>query len=113
MSSLPFNPTPDLSSAEQNVQLQPSTYQTGSTQPTPPETTSTSSSGSHSTSSDSVTLSLDAQVKQLSQQGMSAADIAQTLGTTVASVDTYLNIMPTTTTTPSSSSTTAASNITL
>jgi hypothetical protein len=119
MSSFPFDPTPD-SSAAQNVLLQPSTYQTGSTQPTPPDTTSTpstsssSTSGSHSSSSDSVTLSFNAQVKQLSQQGMSASDIAQTLGSTVASVDTLLNITPTTSAPSSSShSTTAASNITL
>jgi hypothetical protein len=125
MSSFPFNPmtSPDAASPEQNIQLQPSTYQTDATQPNPPATTSTtssstsstsSSSGSHSGSGDNVTLSFHAQAKQLSQQGMSAANIAQTLGTTVASVDTLLNITPTTTTnTSSSSSTTSASKITL
>jgi hypothetical protein len=122
MSSFPYNPmtpdiTPDVSSPEQNIQLQPSTYQTGSTEPTSPATTSstsssTSSSSSHSGSGDSVTLSFNAQVKQLSQQGMSASDIAQTLGATVASVDTLLNIAPPTPAV-SSSATKAASSITL
>lgn len=127
MSSFPFNPltSPDTS-AEQNIQLQPSSYQNDSTQPTstaPISSTTSSShtstsasgsiSGSQSSSSDSVSLSLNAQAKQLSQQGMSPSDIAQTLGATVASIDSYLNITPTATATSSSTSPTAASNITL
>jgi len=121
--TFPFNPTtPDASSPEQNVLLQPSSYQPATPDPAPPtnqasstETsshTSSSSSSSSQSTGDTVQLSTDAQIKQLSSQGMSAADIAQTIGTSVASVDSSLNIQPTPT--PASPpSTTATSNVTL
>jgi hypothetical protein len=120
--TMPLDPANslDYSSAEQNVQLQPSSYQPTQTEPTPttPSTSSTaststashsgsSSSSSTSGSTDSVQISYDAQVKQLNSQGMSASNIAQTMGTTVAAVDTLLNITSTTTTTSSASTTTA------
>jgi len=124
MMTFPFNPTTsDASSPEQNVLLQPSSYQPATPDPAPPthqasstETSSnnasTSSSSSQSSSGDTVQLSYDAQIRQLSSQGLSAADIAQTMGTTVAAVDSSLNIQPTTT--PSSSSpTTTTTNVTL
>jgi hypothetical protein len=125
MMTFPFDPMtpPDASSSpEQNILLQPSTYQPATPDPAPPthqvsstETsghTASSSSQSSGSAGDTVQLSTDAQIKQLSSQGMSAADIAQTIGTTVASVDSSLNIQPTTTPT-SSSHTTATINVTL
>jgi hypothetical protein len=120
--TMPLDPANslDYSSAEQNVQLQPSSYQPTQTEPTPPTSTSSTASTSHSAShsgsssssttsgsTDTVQISYDAQVKQLNSQGMSASNIAQTMGTTVAAVDTLLNITPTTTTTSSASTTTA------
>jgi hypothetical protein len=121
----PMTPTDASSSPEQNVLLQPSSYQPAAPTPTPPTqhtdstSTSTSTSGSPSTSStsngsgDTVQISYNAQIKQLSSQGMSAADIAQTMGTTVASVDTLLDITPTTTTSTSSTSTTTTPTVLL
>jgi hypothetical protein len=125
MMTFPLDPMtpPDASSPEQNVLLQPSTYQPATPDPAPPthqasstetssNTSSTSSSSSQSSGGDTVQLSYNAQIKQLSSQGMSAADIAQTMGTTVAAVDSSLNIQPTTT--PSSSAPTATTtNLTL
>jgi hypothetical protein len=126
--TMPLDPANslDYSSAEQNVQLQPSSYQPPQAEPTPTtsSTASTSSATSHSGSSsssstsgssgstDSVQISYDAQVKQLNSQGMSASNIAQTMGTTVAAVDTLLNITPTTTST-SSTTTTPPPTVTL
>ncbi|HEX4652152.1 MAG TPA: hypothetical protein VH250_11685 [Granulicella sp.] len=120
----PMTPT-DASSPEQNVLLQPSSYQPATPDPTPSthqasstETASDASSSSSSSSSassggDTVQISYNAQIKQLSSQGMSAADIAQTMGTTVANVDTLLDITPTTTTPSTTSSTTTTTNVTL
>jgi hypothetical protein len=118
--TFPFDPTtsPDITaSAEQNVQLQPSSYQPAETQPTPSTpaassstSSSTSNSSSNSTSgsgsTDTVQLSYDAQVRQLSSQGLSAADIAQSMGSTIAAVDTLLNITPTSTTATTSAAST-------
>jgi hypothetical protein len=118
----PMTPSDASSSPEQNVLLQPSSYQPATPVPTPPPTqhtelTSTSTSSSPSTSStsngDTVQISYNAQIKQLSSQGMSAADIAQTMGTTVASVDTLLDITPTTPTSTSSTSTTTTPTVLL
>ena len=119
----PMTPTDASSSPEQNVLLQPSSYQPATPVPTPPTqhteltSTSTSTSSSPSTSStsngDTVQISYNAQIKQLSSQGMSAADIAQTMGTTVASVDTLLDITPTTPTSTSSTSTTTTPTVLL
>jgi hypothetical protein len=119
----PMTPTDASSSPEQNVLLQPTTYQPATPTPTPPtqhtDSTSTSTSDSPSTSStsngsgDTVQISYNAQIKQLSSQGMSAADIAQTMGTTVASVDTLLDITPTTSTSTSSTSTTTTPTVLL
>jgi hypothetical protein len=53
-----------------------------------------------------VQLSYDAQVRQLSSQGLSAADIAQSMGSTIAAVDTLLNITPTSTTATTSAAST-------
>jgi len=116
--TIQLDPTTSLEySSEQNVQLQPSSYQPVETPPTPPTppTSSTSTSGSTSNNStsgsgstDTVQLSYNAQVHQLNSQGLSAADIAQTMGTTVAAVDTLLNITPTTTTPTTSTASTSA-----
>jgi hypothetical protein len=128
--TMPLDPATslDYSSAEQNVQLQPSSYQSTQTTPTPPtpptpptsSSTSTSASTSSSTSTTgpaaSVQISYNAQIQQLSSQGMSAADIAESMGTTVAAVDTLLDITPTTipsTTSTSSTSTTTTPTVSL
>jgi hypothetical protein len=121
---MPLDPATslDYSSAEQNVQLQPSSYQSTQTTPTPPTSSSTSTSASASSSTAtsgpaaSVQISYNAQIQQLSSQGMSAADIAESMGTTVAAVDTLLDITPTTipsTTSTSSSSTTTTPTVSL
>ena len=126
--TMPLDPATslDYSSAEQNIQLQPSSYQPAETSPTPatPPTTTASTSTAGSTSSStsttgpaaSVQISYNAQIQQLSSQGMSAADIAESMGTTLAAVDTLLDITPTTipsTTSTSSTSTTTTPTVSL
>jgi hypothetical protein len=43
---------------------------------------------------DTVKLSVAAQVKELNQEGLSASNIAATLGLTTKEVDSYLNVLP-------------------
>ena len=75
--------------------------------PSQPAYTSSSAIGSPATppfqelqTSDEVTISQSAQVKQLSQQGHTASQIAQTLGISVSLVDLELGIVSTSTQAP-------------